>query len=114
MSCQHIVLFSHRARPLFTSVVSVVLIAFGVAFVVDTGDSIEAEREELSKTWTQADAEEVSNKDWANVNPDDFLITPEEQLQLDLLPTRWQFDGEHYFSLMTTTTVPTTQHVSVL
>lgn len=71
-----------------------VLIAFGIAFVMSTGDEIEAEREDLSKTWTQVDAEEVSNKDWANVNPNDFFVTPEEQLRLDALPERWQFDGE--------------------
>ena len=80
---------------MFASVVSVVLIAFGIQFVVDVGDSIEARREELGRTWTQIDAEAVSNKEWANVNPDDFFVTQDEQLQLDALPLRWQFDGEY-------------------
>lgn len=75
-------------------VVSVVGIAFGAAFVKETGDSIEAEREELGRSWTQLDADKVSNKEWANLTPDDLFITPEEQLRLDALPERWQFDGE--------------------
>lgn len=70
-------------------VVTLVGTLYGVAAVFVVGGKIDTYREELGRSYTQAEVEDLSNYEWATITADELYVTSEEQFALDTMPERW-------------------------
>lgn len=70
-------------------IVTIIGVAYGVVIVETFADEVEDWRKYWDDHYTQAEAQNISNKDWITYDEYDLTTTSDEQDVLDLIPERW-------------------------